>query len=366
MSLYSLIRNCYNPETKSFHISEEEIEKNGHLDGNLCRCTGYKPILDAAKTFIVEELQGNLIVTEKRVKTATCEDDASDLLTRCGGSGDCCKNEIDDDAMLTASSTASKSCGRPGGCCRDAPSSPSQSSADESPSDDVSSASSTSVDTSLELEFTTERQEDTEVSGTSYAKPLKSREKKEEDNPGAVGEKTGTTLDAAPAPSKDGTPTHSFAPYSPGGELIYPQSLWAYEQVPLCFGDDKKIWFRPTTLEQLLELKDAYPSAKLVGGASEVQVEIKFKNSYFAVSVYVSDIAELNRISMPESEAAFQSMTELLVPGNLPLTELESICKDVFNKLGQRASALEALRKQLRYFAGRQVLILFQATHWRH
>ncbi len=41
MSLYTLLRNNPNP-------SEEEIEEC--FDGNLCRCTGYRPILDAAKT----------------------------------------------------------------------------------------------------------------------------------------------------------------------------------------------------------------------------------------------------------------------------------------------------------------------------
>ncbi|RIB14474.1 xanthine dehydrogenase [Gigaspora rosea] len=42
MSLYSLLRNNPNP-------SEEEAEEC--FDGNLCRCTGYRPILDTAKTF---------------------------------------------------------------------------------------------------------------------------------------------------------------------------------------------------------------------------------------------------------------------------------------------------------------------------
>lgn len=44
MSLYALLRNNPTP-------TEEEIEET--FDGNLCRCTGYRPILDAAKTVCV-------------------------------------------------------------------------------------------------------------------------------------------------------------------------------------------------------------------------------------------------------------------------------------------------------------------------
>ena len=42
MSLYALLRNHPSP-------TDEQIEES--FDGNLCRCTGYRPILDAAKTF---------------------------------------------------------------------------------------------------------------------------------------------------------------------------------------------------------------------------------------------------------------------------------------------------------------------------
>jgi xanthine dehydrogenase/oxidase len=45
MSMYALLRNNPLP-------SESEIEEN--FDGNLCRCTGYRPILDAFKTFSSE------------------------------------------------------------------------------------------------------------------------------------------------------------------------------------------------------------------------------------------------------------------------------------------------------------------------
>ncbi|KAJ1916857.1 hypothetical protein IWQ60_007971 [Tieghemiomyces parasiticus] len=51
MSLYSLLRN--NP-TPAVHDVEEAF------DGNLCRCTGYRPILDAAKTFVVPQVTPDL------------------------------------------------------------------------------------------------------------------------------------------------------------------------------------------------------------------------------------------------------------------------------------------------------------------
>lgn len=50
MSLYALVRNA----AYRGSLSTADVELDGVLDGNLCRCTGYKPILDAAKTFVGE------------------------------------------------------------------------------------------------------------------------------------------------------------------------------------------------------------------------------------------------------------------------------------------------------------------------
>ena len=51
MSMHSLLRNNTQPECA-------EIEKN--FDGNLCRCTGYRAILDAMKTCSVDSKSLNL------------------------------------------------------------------------------------------------------------------------------------------------------------------------------------------------------------------------------------------------------------------------------------------------------------------
>lgn len=46
MSLYGMVTSSDQPHTQ---LTIQDIEEG--FDGNLCRCTGYRPILDAAKTF---------------------------------------------------------------------------------------------------------------------------------------------------------------------------------------------------------------------------------------------------------------------------------------------------------------------------
>lgn len=46
MALYGTLNNIENPTMKDIEDS---------FDGNLCRCTGYRPILDAAKTFACDK-----------------------------------------------------------------------------------------------------------------------------------------------------------------------------------------------------------------------------------------------------------------------------------------------------------------------
>lgn len=336
MSLYAMIRNAYDPETGEFSLCEKDIELEGHLDGNLCRCTGYKPILSAAKTFIVEDLKGKLV---ERPERANESPQSSPRL----GFETLVRNELERAPM--------GSCGRPGGCCRDTPS--------ESNSDNKSTASTPPTEPSAPgdsehthavVEASQQPGVDSAISGTTYAQPLKS----EENVHAAQRAKTTTALDAPASKSDGGVPLVQFQKYTPDTELIFPPTLWKHQPQPLCYGNDRKIWFRPTNLEQLIQLKDAYPSAKLVGGASEVQVEIRFKNSDFAVAVYISDVPELNHTKVL-TDTELENASELIIAANTPLTEVESLCLKVHSKLGKRAMVLEALGKQLRYFAGRQI-----------
>ncbi|KAI1357940.1 xanthine dehydrogenase [Xylaria arbuscula] len=230
MSLYALLRNNDSP-------NEHDIEEA--FDGNLCRCTGYRPILDAAQTFTAKNACGK--------STAN------------GGSGCCMDN--------------GNSAG--GGCCKDK-----------------------------------------------------------------------NNLDGD-QPIKRFTPP-GFIEYNPDTQLIFPPLLKKHEFKPLAFGNKRKWWYRPVTLEQLLEIKSLHPNAKIIGGSTETQIEIKFKAMQYPVSVFVGDIPELRRYSFQDDHVE--------VGGNVILTDLENICQEAVKHYGEaKSQVFQAIYKQLKYFAGRQI-----------
>ncbi|KAF2839518.1 putative xanthine dehydrogenase HxA [Patellaria atrata CBS 101060] len=148
-------------------------------------------------------------------------------------------------------------------------------------------------------------------------------------------------------PIKRFTPP-GFIEYKPDTELIFPPTLRKHEFKPLAFGNKRKKWFRPVTLQQLLEIKSAYPSAKIIGGSTETQIEVKFKNMQYTASVYVGDIPELRQFEFHDDY--------LEIGGNIVLTDLEKISADAIEHYGEiRGQPFAAILKQLRYFAGRQI-----------
>lgn len=231
MSLYALLRNNDAP-------TDEDVEEA--FDGNLCRCTGYRPILDAARTFTAGAGCG-------KAKTN-------------GGSGCCMENGN----------------AGGGGCCKD---------------------------------------------------------------------KNG--VDGDQQPIKRFTPP-GFIEYNPETELIFPPALKKHDFRPLAFGNKKKKWYRPVTMQQLLDIKRVHPAAKIIGGSTETQIEVKFKAMKYPASVFVGDIPELRQYSFNDDH--------IEVGGNVILTDLEEICLEAIKHYGSdRAQVFSAMHKQLKYFAGRQI-----------
>ncbi|CAI4217180.1 unnamed protein product [Parascedosporium putredinis] len=228
MSLYALLRNHPDP-------SQHDIEEA--FDGNLCRCTGYRPILDAAQSFTA---------TSSPCGKATAN----------GGSG-CCMEQPGG-----------------GGCC------------------------------------------------------------KGKDLPDQGPLKTFTRPD--------------FIKYDRDTELIFPPHLKKYQMKPLAFGNKRKRWCRPVTIDELLQIKSAYPAAKIIGGSTETQIEIKFKALQYPVSIYVGDIPELRQYRFNDDH--------LEIGGNIALTDLEEISLEAVKHYGKaKAQVFEAINKQLKFFAGRQI-----------
>ena len=232
MSLYALLRNESDP-------SELEVEEA--FDGNLCRCTGYRPILDAAQTFSKNKACGK----------ATAN-----------GGGGCCMENDNGEAV--------------NGCCME------------------------------------------KTNGVNGDQPIKRF-----------------------------TPP-GFIEYNPDTQLIFPSALRKHQLKPLAFGNKRKKWYRPVTLNQLLEIKSVYPSAKIIGGSTETQIEIKFKAMQYTASVYVGDIAELRQYNFNDDH--------LEIGGNVVLTDLEDICLKAVEHYGPvKGQPFKAIHKQIRYFAGRQI-----------
>jgi xanthine dehydrogenase/oxidase len=140
----------------------------------------------------------------------------------------------------------------------------------------------------------------------------------------------------------------SFIHYDKDTELIFPPALKKHQFKALAFGNKRKRWYRPATLQQLLEIKHAFPSAKLIGGSTETQIEIKFKAMQYSASVYVGDISELRQFKFHDDF--------LEIGGNVALTDIEGVCDQAVEHYGPaKAQPFVAIKKAIRYFAGRQI-----------
>ncbi|KAJ1663896.1 hypothetical protein IW140_004251 [Coemansia sp. RSA 1813] len=317
MSLYTLLRNKPNP-------TEREIEEC--FDGNLCRCTGYRPILDAAKTFADQAWKRGTVVNpdDGSVKAAG---DASEK-EGCGIDG-CCrlqKKKSDEGQFavhdpvvpFTATNGANGCCGggkANGTCCRSS-SEDSLTVVEEAPCSKANGAccKSSSTDNLAEIEKA-------EV-------------------------------------------ISQFQVYDPTQELIFPPFLIRYtkgkttedepqmQPLEIVAKNPKTSWcqrfYRPLTLPGLLAILKKHPDAKLVAGNSEVGVEIKLKRSKFATQVYVNDIPELRQIAEHPDRVSFGA--------NITLAHFEHTLHQLISKHGrQRTQSLAAMRDNLRYFAGNQI-----------
>ncbi|ODQ82586.1 hypothetical protein BABINDRAFT_169836 [Babjeviella inositovora NRRL Y-12698] len=256
MSLYSLLRNNSTP-------SKEQISEA--FDGNLCRCTGYMPIIDAAYTFAIEN-------------QPECGSQPGCAKVNCCRNGKSAAEVVKQVADFKLEAVCAKGVD----CCRNKP----------------------------------------ESNGTAHSNE--------------------TDMNALFTPN--GLP---LKPYAPQLDLPFPKVLQSREATPVLYGNGHKMWIKPTTKQQLLEILYVYPHAKLVGGASEVQVEVKLKNADYKLNVYCNDIAELKSWKFTNGG--------LEIGANISLSDLEMICENLAHTMGHAGQIYGALAQQFKFFAGRQI-----------
>eukprot|EP00455_Lapot_gusevi_P049471 TRINITY_DN701_c0_g2_i7.p1 TRINITY_DN701_c0_g2~~TRINITY_DN701_c0_g2_i7.p1 ORF type:complete len:1205 (-),score=381.89 TRINITY_DN701_c0_g2_i7:387-4001(-) len=140
-----------------------------------------------------------------------------------------------------------------------------------------------------------------------------------------------------------------FTPYDPEqSELIFPPALVRYTPQPLRFQGQSVVWYRPTSLPQLLEIKNTYPQAKIVVGNTEVGIETKFKNLTYPVLVGGNMVPELNELQTTE-----QGVT---AGASVTVNGLMSYLAEMIKTHGEaKCQNFIAINNQLRWFASNQV-----------
>ncbi|PWN47782.1 putative xanthine dehydrogenase [Violaceomyces palustris] len=295
MSLYATVRNGYG------HLTEEEIEHS--LDGCLCRCTGYRPILDAAKTFATvksstsSDASSTDSSSQSELQTPSDEgqDPLIDLATRisCPKGADCCqvKGTSDGKAGCASSST------------------------------NAAAPHSTGVDLSTLKAY----EPGTEIIFPPYlSKP--SYDKQDlifvEEKP-----EVGEDLEAEEVEGGN---------VATGGTGREPAA--------------RQVWIRPGSLETLVECMKLYngAGAKIRSGNTETGIEVKFKHMRYNVSIFVSDHLE---------ELAFYRSTPegITIGANLALTDVATNLKKDSNKDEYPVQVRKAILENLGYFASNQI-----------
>ncbi|KAK9877005.1 hypothetical protein WA026_016033 [Henosepilachna vigintioctopunctata] len=270
MSMYTLLRNNPTPNMSDLDIA---------FQGNLCRCTGYRPIIEGFRTFTEdwERSQGAAKISEMNGRT-------------CGMGEKCCKLQ-NGNGMSNGHSNGTKI------------------------KEDINA-------------------------NECYNNKINQN-----------GTSNGCGI---PTDNVDGQSlyeTNDFIPFHPTQEPIFPPELKLsdkYDNEYLIIRGENCTWYRPTNLEELLNLKSQFPDARIVVGNTEVGVEMKFKHMAYPVLIQPSQIIELRSIDTVDDGVRVGSSVTLMEIENYLSTKIEIIPE-------KNTRLFSTIIKMMHYFAGKQI-----------
>ncbi|CAH3019046.1 unnamed protein product, partial [Porites evermanni] len=142
-----------------------------------------------------------------------------------------------------------------------------------------------------------------------------------------------------------------FTPYDPTQDVIFPPELMlkgAAKPKTLFIKGQKTTWIRPTTLQELLELKEKYPTAKLVVGNTELGIETKFKSQNYPILIAATHIPELNVVK--------HTTDGIIFGASVTLSILEEVLLEATGSLPEyKTRWFAAILYMLKWFAGHQI-----------
>jgi xanthine dehydrogenase/oxidase len=293
MALYAFLRN--NP-----HATQADIEES--FDGNLCRCTGYRPILDAAKTFgsDYEPLKKG----EEGEKNGLIPNDVQNGLLQNGLLAQTTSASSNDLHNHVTAPTPRK----PGICpgtglpCR---------------CDRVEDV----VDGGFKIEFP-----------DSPCDPI---------FPPFLKTYRPKSLVLSYQPKSTTPPTAGESHSADGSITPSPNTAAA----------NACTWYRPTTLKELVKLKSQFPEARISVGTTEVTIEMNLKRTKYPYSHFISPM------SIPELASDFKVVDDgVIIGAAVSLSVVTERCKSLLKEIPEwKGRAILAVVEQLRWFAGTQI-----------
>lgn len=152
---------------------------------------------------------------------------------------------------------------------------------------------------------------------------------------------------------------NEYKEYDPNLEIPFPSEFINdtdnLSKKPVVLKFENSIWLEPSNLAELLKVKNSFPNAKIVGGNTEIGVEMNIRSIDYRTFINISNVKEIKHVSIVKGE---DNKNYLELGANITLSCLIDELKSLKSNLSfekHYKTLLDALLSNLRWFASRQI-----------